>query len=984
MIRAEDDDEAALRLNDQDPAPEETVTETNRTALKTVSQADNTVQLTDVEYLEPSPPCPPAIQVISPSAEAVGQHSTSGDQEILEQQEETQVQDDDESVEEIHRLDVIEGLDVLERMKEEQGEQLVELERTKKALMELQRKRIELEFIRSTIVDALGRNDIQALEDLNAQVAGLEDDHNKTAMTAFIEDAKALASEEYLTTSSFCPRSSNPSPDIKSVDSAELDDIMKAIDSISSSDLEVNPALKQLVELKQMHEIRDTQLRQLQTLREQYELNEERANEQLGVFAERQAELEELRDQFASVKAMTGYEDSDDIVPGEQGAARQALEILADADGQDHSRVAALRRELAFLEDIKRGMDAKKKALQDAYPAENIAVASADQHSKLRSAMPGQLRVAEAAHVHFQQNEDPRELNTNLALEELMERLKAASVAGNGKMDHAEQRVPSHLQYYARDDEQGAAQSVPEDVSDADIQNIEQGMQEVLAQMGTVEKAREMATDDQKQQFDDLFARLKGQLGELVQVQNKVTYFRNLLKTQASVGHSSSPQERNMVQVQSAPSRGRAGNGQSNTNSKSLGPNFPVGHNLLPYDHRSASPGQYRSVEVDQTVQGLNQYKEGQFGENRGDVSWVEAAEVDEYDIKEEVPDAYAEESNMIGNDMEPSITPEAKRLFDQCKDKIYRCAASLISKHETEPYFLLQLFRGAEKLGNTYLRQRLLLALDDVLEEAEGLERERGRGEERSTKTGDLRGGSGVVREQGVRRRRERSAAPSPSPGMSVDRHVDQPDRLTAPAPNNIWIPKLDVRDPDDLIGNIINNIVTYISRLPTPLFTSSSLYVIKLTVLSVLAPFLHRNYPTVERAPIVNAVGRILEESLSKYINGTALELESEVVDEVIGALDEVLGAFGVGVGVDDYGEWDIGAESMRREQERVNGWDGERGNEVVNGSIGQSGNGQAIVPPASDNADLPGEQRADSAATIVAPTEGKVAGTMQEERE
>ncbi|KNC98092.1 uncharacterized protein SPPG_06502 [Spizellomyces punctatus DAOM BR117] len=566
-------------------------------------------------------------------------------------------------------------------------------------------------------------------------------------MTAFIEDAKALASEEYIATSS-CPRSSNPSPDMKLIDAAEIDDIMKAIDAIASSELEVSPALKQLVELKQMHEVRDTQLRQLQALREQYERNEERANEQLSVFAERQAELEELRDQFAIVKAMRGYEGSDDIDPGErdivsgeQRTGKQTLEMLTDAEQQDHSKVAALRRELAFLEDIKRGLDAKKKALQDAYPAENVTVASVDQLANLDSAMSDQHRVAEAANVHFQQNEDPREF----ALEELMRRLEAASVGGNGQMRRAEPRVPSHLHYYAGNAEQRVDQSVPEDVSDADIQNIEQGMQEVLAQMGTVEKAREMATDEQKQQFDELFARLKGQLGELVQVQNKVTYFRNLLKTQASVGQSSLQQERNIEQVQSAPSRARAGNGPSNANSKRPGPNFPAVHNLLPYDHRSASPGQYRSVEVDQAVRGLNQYKEGGFIENRGDASWVEAAEVDEYDIKEEVPDVYAEGTNMSGNDMETSITPEAKRLytdctlclFDQCKDKIYRCAASLISKHETEPYFLLQLFRGAEKLGNTYLRQRLLLALDDVLEEAEGLERERGRGEERPTKRG-------------------------------------------------------------------------------------------------------------------------------------------------------------------------------------------------------------------------------------------------------
>jgi hypothetical protein len=64
-----------------------------------------------------------------------------------------------------------------------------------------------------------------------------------------------------------------------------------------------------------------------------------------------------------------------------------------------------------------------------------------------------------------------------------------------------------------------------------------------------------------------------------------------------------------------------------------------------------------------------------------------------------------------------------SSRLFHSVKDDIYKGAASVISKFEKEPYFLLQLFRGVSQMEDGYYRQRLLLAIDDIMTEKQDLE---------------------------------------------------------------------------------------------------------------------------------------------------------------------------------------------------------------------------------------------------------------------
>lgn len=48
----------------------------------------------------------------------------------------------------------------------------------------------------------------------------------------------------------------------------------------------------------------------------------------------------------------------------------------------------------------------------------------------------------------------------------------------------------------------------------------------------------------------------------------------------------------------------------------------------------------------------------------------------------------------------------------------MYKDAALLISQHECDPYFLLQLFRTGSRLDSSYSRQKVLMAIDAVLAE--------------------------------------------------------------------------------------------------------------------------------------------------------------------------------------------------------------------------------------------------------------------------
>ena len=69
---------------------------------------------------------------------------------------------------------------------------------------------------------------------------------------------------------------------------------------------------------------------------------------------------------------------------------------------------------------------------------------------------------------------------------------------------------------------------------------------------------------------------------------------------------------------------------------------------------------------------------------------------------------------------MSVNDSPRISRLFEKCKEDIYRSAANLISNFESEPYFLMSVFKKLLKLDSSYLRQKVLMQLDELLEENE------------------------------------------------------------------------------------------------------------------------------------------------------------------------------------------------------------------------------------------------------------------------
>ncbi|KAJ3211114.1 hypothetical protein HDU67_004771 [Dinochytrium kinnereticum] len=106
--------------------------------------------------------------------------------------------------------------------------------------------------------------------------------------------------------------------------------------------------------------------------------------------------------------------------------------------------------------------------------------------------------------------------------------------------------------------------------------------------------------------------------------------------------------------------------------------------------------------------------------------SWVEPARVNEVAVDEVGhEDAFSKEVGARSD--VPDVDEYLKRLFHHVKDPIYRGAAGVIAKHEPEPYFLLQLFRNVLKLDTPYLRQRFLIAVDDIMGERERLLRGNG-----------------------------------------------------------------------------------------------------------------------------------------------------------------------------------------------------------------------------------------------------------------
>ena len=53
---------------------------------------------------------------------------------------------------------------------------------------------------------------------------------------------------------------------------------------------------------------------------------------------------------------------------------------------------------------------------------------------------------------------------------------------------------------------------------------------------------------------------------------------------------------------------------------------------------------------------------------------------------------------------------------FESLRESIYAEVATLISRNEGHPHFLIELFRQLQELDSDYLRQRVLYAIQDLI----------------------------------------------------------------------------------------------------------------------------------------------------------------------------------------------------------------------------------------------------------------------------
>ncbi|KAJ3414424.1 Phosphoacetylglucosamine Mutase [Chytridiales sp. JEL 0842] len=318
---------------------------------------------------------------------------------------------------------------------------------------------------------------------------------------------------------------------------------------------------------------------------------------------------------------------------------------------------------------------------------------------------------------------------------------------------------------------------------------IEDAIQQVLLHLVDLEKADvDVEKEEDVQAYADLFKKLSGQLEELMEARARVGEYRRLVETQKKLaetyrnmvaeqaallqkaeGEAAAPKStaaeettvdqenleeedgRDLESFQSFNKRhGQAAKETMEvkpevrrvvTTGTCTSPDPAARYTAAPERNRSnlgTPPQKYEAYIASRPgLRNLVLGEPNDFAEH-SEPAWVETAEVDVVDVSDvdsegyddtEDSDAdYQDQDETTENDEEGEVETtlsQSKTLFNQVKDPIYRGAANVISQHESEPYFLLQLFKGIEKLDTSYLRQKFLIRLDELVEEREGLNRE-------------------------------------------------------------------------------------------------------------------------------------------------------------------------------------------------------------------------------------------------------------------
>ncbi|KAJ3211920.1 hypothetical protein HK099_007884 [Clydaea vesicula] len=212
---------------------------------------------------------------------------------------------------------------------------------------------------------------------------------------------------------------------------------------------------------------------------------------------------------------------------------------------------------------------------------------------------------------------------------------------------------------------------------------IRAGIEQIMANLSEMDKFVP-ESESEKENVELLRQGLHRQLNEMHDIEDQILNYIQVIEEVPS----------NIKEVMQSESEDNDAVGDEETIICKHGNRSVVGkEDLIPSEGPSVSKDQYKIKNVLQLDKFTNPLVEIT-GEE-----WKESAEINELEYENEDVD---EDTNLKG-------------LFDLNKDKVYKGAANMISHHEKDPYFLLQVFKEVSKLNTGYLKQKFLLLLDEI-----------------------------------------------------------------------------------------------------------------------------------------------------------------------------------------------------------------------------------------------------------------------------
>ncbi|KAJ3354945.1 hypothetical protein HDU83_004353 [Entophlyctis luteolus] len=255
--------------------------------------------------------------------------------------------------------------------------------------------------------------------------------------------------------------------------------------------------------------------------------------------------------------------------------------------------------------------------------------------------------------------------------------------------------------------------------NEVDEEQIEEAAEKVEDGIEHIRQIKSTEIDFSNQEhvrtYTQLLASLSGQLNQFLEARATIVQFKNILGKQKASG-------KNLEM------------GRQKYTSKCVPPCSGVEQPRLPAVDEKLYEDYERTINM--ASQSVNRKKSTADDEwertidAKLDYSWVEPAKVDEIDVERELRKemkALGAKNHRRGDlqwetdcDREKVLDKYSRELYFGVKDSIYRDAAGVISLFETEPYFLVNVFKSLQKLDSSYLRQKFLLCMNSLLEERE------------------------------------------------------------------------------------------------------------------------------------------------------------------------------------------------------------------------------------------------------------------------